>query len=160
MSKIAELGDKKATDLKERFKNLGSILATYNDALLSLEGDISIKGKSLENANRENPSLYAFYDQRRVELKSLTDYMEREVERVKGRLFRSFTENSNRELSDRAKAEYVKGEQAYLDIHEIYLEVNEVYGQFSAAVEAFKMRGYALNNITKIRVANMENVIL
>lgn len=160
MNKIADLGNKKSIDLREQFKNLPTILTTYDDALKDAEVELSIKGKSLEHANRENPSLYSFYDQRRVELKILVDYMEAQVQRTRGRLFRSFTDNFNRELSDRAKDKYVDGEQAYLDIYEIYLEVKEMHGQYESIVEAFKLRGYALNNMTKIRVASMENVIV
>ena len=94
------------------------------------------------------------------ELKTLVDFVDNQVQRTRGRLFRNFTENFQRDLSDRAKDKYIDGEQAFLDIYEIYLEVKEVYDQYASVVEALKFRGYALNNITKIRVANMENVIL
>ncbi len=160
MSRIPDLGDKKSTDVNERFKNLPAILADYTDELKGAEQDIIIKGKSLEGANRENPSLYAYYDQRRVELKTLVEFMENQVQRTRGRLFRTFTENFKRELSDRAKDKYIDGEQAYLDVFEIYLEVKEIYDQYASIVEAIKFRGYSLNNITKARVANMENAIL
>lgn len=160
MSKIQDLGDKKATDLKERFKNLPSILATYDDELKNSEQELAIKGKSLENANKENPSLYAYYDQRRLELKTLVDYMDNQVQRARGRLFRTFTENFNRDLSDRAKDKFIDNEQGYLDIYEIYLEVKDLQQQYESVVEAFKLRGYALKNITEIRVHQIENVVL
>lgn len=160
MSKILDLGDKKSKDLKERFKNLGDILAVYDGELKNAEQDLAIKGKSLENANRENPSHYAFYDQRRMELKTLVDYMENQVQRTRGILFKNFTDNYNRELSDRAKNQYIDGEQAYLDIYEIFLEVQDVYRQYESVVEALKLRGYALKNITEIRVHQLENVAL
>lgn len=160
MSRIPDLGDKKSNDIKERFKNLPAILADYNDELKGAEQDIQIKGKSLEGANRENPSLYSYYDQRRVELKTLVEFMDNQVQRTRGRLFRTFTENNNRDLSDRAKDKFIDGEQAYLDIFEIYLEVKEVCESYASIVEAIKFRGYSLNNITKARVANMENASL
>lgn len=160
MSKIQDLGNLKSTDLKERFKNLPDILATYDGELKNSEQDLTMKGKSLENANKENPSLYVYYDQRRLELKTLVDFMDNQVQRSRGRLFKTFTENNNRELSDRAKDKYIDGEQAYLDIYEIYLEVKDLYQQYESVVEAFKLRGYALKNITEIRVASLENVLL
>lgn len=160
MSRIPDLGDKKSTDVKERFKNLPAILADYNDELKGAEQDIQIKGKSLEGANRENPSLYSYYDQRRVELKTLVEFMDNQVQRTRGKLFRTLTENNNRDLSDRAKDKFIDGEQAYLDIYEIYLEVKEVHESYASIVEAIKFRGYSLNNITKARVANMENASL
>lgn len=160
MSRIADLGDKKSLEVKERFKNLPAILADYTNELKDAEHDIVIKGKSLEGANRENASLYSYYDQRRVELKTLVDFMDNQVARTRGRLWRTFTENNNRELSDRTKDKYIDGEQAYLDIFEVYLEVKEVYESYASIVEAIKLRGYSLNNITKARVASMENASL
>jgi hypothetical protein len=160
MSKIQDLGNLKSTDLKERFKNLPDLLAAYDGDLKNAEQDLAIKGKSLENANKENPSLHAYYDQRRLELKTLVDFMDNQVSRTRGRLFKAFTENNNRELSDRAKNEYINGEQAYLDIYEIYLEIKDLQQQYESVVEAFKLRGYALKNITEIRIAQMENVLL
>lgn len=160
MSKIADLGNSKAVSVGERYANLGKILQVYDEALRDLEADLKIRGKSLEDANRENPSLYSYYDQRRVELKTLVEFIEKDVERTRSRLFRSLTENSNRELSDRAKNQYIDGEPAYLDVYEIYLEVKEMYEQYNSAIEAFKLRGYALKNITEIRVASLESVVL
>jgi hypothetical protein len=160
MSKIDQLGDKKSTDLKQRYKNLPTVLETYEEVWKYAEQDLAIKGKSLEIANKENSALYAYYDERRVELKTLVDYLELQINKTRGRLWRTFTENNNREISDRSKEKYIDGEQAYLDIYEIYLEVKEMYNQFESVVEAFKLRGYSLNNITKIRVAALENVTL
>lgn len=160
MSRLSDLGDKKSIELKERFKNLPKILAEYEAELNNAEQDLEIKGKTLERANRENPSLYSYYDQRRMELKTLVDYMDNQVQRSRGRLFKTFTENNNRELSDRAKDKYIDGEQAYLDMYEIYLEVKDLYQQYDSVVEAFKLRGYALKNITEIRIAQLENTVL
>jgi hypothetical protein len=160
MSKIADLGDKKAVNLKDRFKNLPSILAEYDEALEEAEPYLTLKGKTLVEANRENASRYAFYDERRVELKTLVEYIESQVQRVRGQLFRGFTEQYNRDLSDRAKDKYIDSEQAYLDIYEIYLEVKEMYDQYSSVVEAFKLQGYALRNITEARVASVENATI
>lgn len=160
MSKIQDLGNLKSTDLKERFKNLPEILANYDGELKNSEQDLAVKGKSLENANKENAGLYSYYDQRRLELKTLVDFMDNQVQRTRGRLWRTFTENNNRELSDRTKDKYIDGEQAYLDIYEIYLEVKDLQQQYESVVEAFKLRGYALKNITEIRVASLENVLL
>lgn len=160
MSRLSDLGDKKSIELKERFKNLPKILAEYEAELNNAEQDLEIKGKTLERANRENPSLYSYYDQRRMELKTLVDYMDNQVQRSRGRLFKTFTENNNRELSDRAKDKYIDGEPAYLDMYEIYLEVKDLYQQYDSVVEAFKLRGYALKNITQIRVSQLENTVL
>lgn len=158
MSKIPDLGDSKSTDIKEKFKNLGIILGNYVAEKADAEQQIKIEGKSLEKANRENASLKYYYHQRLVELTTLTKYLEREVDRIRGKLFRGFTyPNYNVDLSDRAKDKYIDNEQAYLDIHEIYLEVKEVRDDYDSLVQAFTDRGYALKNITAARVAQLED---
>lgn len=160
MTRIADLGNKKAEKLKDRFANLPAILEEYNNALVDAEANLKLKGKTLGEANRENASHYAFYDERRIELKSLVDYMDNQVQRIRGQLFRGFTEQYNRELSDRAKEKYIDAEQPYLDIFEMYLEVKELYEQYCSVVEAFKMQGYSLRNITEARVASVENATI
>lgn len=161
MSKIAELGDIKSTEIKERFKNLGTVLGVYLTELEEAEANLKLEGKSLEKANRENPSWMYYYAQRFVELNTLTKFFEREVERVRGKLFRGFSPPLfNVVLSDRAKDKYIDNEQAYLDIQEIYLEVKEVRDLYESLIEAFRNRGYALKNITEARVAQIEDVLL
>lgn len=161
MSKIADLGDNKSTDIKERYKNLGTILGDYLNDLSDAESHLKIEGKSLEKANRENPSYQFYYQQRFVELNTLVKYFEREIDRVRGKLFRAYSPpNFNIDLTDRAKDKYIDNEQAFLDTQEIYLEVKEVRDHYDALVEAFRTRGYALNNMTKLRVANLEDVLI
>lgn len=160
MSRIPDLGDSSASDVKDRFANIAAVLAEFEAAAEDYKNNLEIKGKTLENANRENPSWQAYYDERRIELKTLVDYLDAQVQRARGRLFKRYTETYQRELSDRAKDKYIDNEEAYLTIYEIYLEVKEMYNKYQMIVDAFTSRGYALNNITKIRVAALEDVTL
>lgn len=159
MSQLHQLGDQSSTELKLRYKNLGTILGSYLSEIDNIEAKIGIKGKTLEQANKENPSEHYYYDKRRVELSTLVKYFEREIDRVRSKLFKGL-DNNNKELNDRAKDKYIDSEPQYLDVHEFYLEVKEVYEQYVAICEAFKTRGYALNNITKIRCASLEDAML
>ena len=147
-------------DLGEKFKNLPKVLAEYDSALDDVEDLIRIKGKKLEGANMENPTWQSYYDQKRIELKTLTDFFDMEVARVRGKMFRKYKENSNYTLNERETNQYINNEKAYLDVYQLYLEVKEMLDKYKAVVDAFTTRGYALNNITKIRVASMEDVIL
>lgn len=147
-------------DIKQDKAKLVQVLAEYEEALSDVENILRIQGKKLEHANRENPTWQLYFDQRRIELKTLLKYYESEVNRVRGRLFVNFTEKSNIDLSDRAKEKYIDNEKGYLDVYEIYLEIEEMYNKYQAVVDAFTSRGYALNNITKIRVAALEDSVV
>ena len=152
MSKISALGNNE--------ENLPKILQQYEGDLASADQHLSIKGKFLEQANKENPSWQVYYDQRRVELHTILKYLDAKVQSVRGKLFRSYTESHQRELSDRAKDKYIDNEEKYLTRLHLYLEVKEVYDKYESIVNGFTARGYALNNITRARVANVHNTEL
>lgn len=147
-------------ELGENYKNLDKVLEPYLSALDDLDINLAIKGKLLEHSNREQASWLSYYDQRRIELSTLVRFFEQEVKRIRGILFKQFVESYPRDLSDRQIDKYIDSEQAYLDINEKYLAIKEVYDQFTGAVDAFIQRGYALRNITNIRVNNLEDVII
>lgn len=149
MSKILDLGN--------NYDKLPDVMEAYERALDGVEDLINIKGKNLEVANRENPSWLHYYDNKRNELATLVDYFTAQVKRVRGKLYKSFTENHMVDLNDRAKDRYIDAEPAYLSMHEVLLEVREMYAKYNTVVETFKSRGYILNNITKGRVASIED---
>jgi hypothetical protein len=160
LSRIHELGDPESSDHKIKFANLPAMLEQYERELAEAEQHLAIKGKKLEHANRENPTWQHYYDARRIELATLVKYMEMQVARVRGKLFKSYSEHNQRDFSDKAKNQMIDNEPAYLNVYELYLEVEEMYKKYQAVVDAFTSRGYALNNITKIRVAALEDAMV
>lgn len=161
MSKIPDLGDPTSSNINERFKNLEKVLEPYILALEDADAKLTLRGKGMEKANQENASYKYFYHSRLVELNTLTKYLERDIERVRSKLFKSFSPpHFNLDLSDRAKEKYIDSEQSYLDVHELYLEVKELRDTYEALVDAFRDRGYALKNITQARVAQLEDALL
>lgn len=147
-------------DLGQNYAKLVDVLDEYANALDGIEDLIKIKGKKLESANLENPAWQHYYDEKRIELYTLVKYFEAEVNRVRGKLFRSYKENHTRDLNEREIGRYIDNEEAYLTMNELYLEVKEMHDKYAAAVGAFTTRGYALNNITKIRCSALEDVML
>jgi hypothetical protein len=147
------------TDLGEHYVNLPKMLKPYIIALANKDDDLGIKGKTIEHANREQPQHLSYYDERCVELNTYVKFFDSEIARVRATLIKGM-ESYPRDLSDRMKEKYVDQEDAYLKVYEQYLAVKEIHGQFASIVDAFRARGFALNNITKIRVAALEDVIL
>lgn len=146
--------------IRENFANVPRVIEVYNQYLQPFKIDLQIKGKSIERANVEQASLLSYYDERRVELRAIMQYLEMNLEKVYGRKWKQYTENYNRELSPKDKEQYIKHDPEYITHREIFIEVEELYKQFESAVESFKARGYALNNITKIKVSQVSDVIL
>ncbi len=145
--------------LGEQYKNLGKVLAPYAEEIMNYDENLRIKGKTLEHANREQPSWLAYYDERRIELHTLVRFFEIEISSVKSKIFKGM-ENYPRDLSDRAKDKYIESNPEYLFVQEKYLMVKEMYLRYEGIVEAFRQRGFALRNITNIRVASLEDVVI
>ncbi len=145
--------------LGEDYKNLPDILAEYEKGLEEVEENLNITGKRLEAANSEHAAWQLYYDSRRADLYILLKYFEAKTTAVRGMLFKKMN-SFNQTLSDRQKDKYIDNEEKYLTQLEIYLEVKGTYEKYEAICNAFKSRGYALNNITKIRVASLEDVVI
>lgn len=148
--------------LGEDYKNLPAILAEYEAGLdeNEIKERLRITGKNLQAANAEHPRWLFYYDSRRADLHTLVKYFEARTSAARGRLFKKYTETYKRELSDRQKDKYIDNDEKYLMQYEVYLEVKEVYEKYEAVCDAFRARGYSLNNITKIRVASLEDVVI
>lgn len=141
---------------KEQFEDLASTLAPYDEEIEKVPERLQVRGKVLGVALQEQADWLYFYSVRLAELQKLTKYAESRVEATRGRLFRGYTEKYTRELSDRQKDKYIDNEDAYLQMHQIYLEVKELHEKYSAAVDAFVARGYALKNLIDARINSME----
>ena len=146
-------------DLGEGYKNLGKILEPYMSELEEKDEHLRIKGKVLEHANREQASWLSYYDERRIELSTYVKFFEMEIARVRSEALKGM-ESYPRELSDRAKEKYIDSNEKYLEVCENFLAVKELHGLYESAVESFKQRGFALRNITNLRVASLEDVVV
>lgn len=144
-------------DIKPDLSNIVEILDKYERALAGVDKELELKGKPIQQANSENPSLLAYYDERKVELKSLMQFVDMHVEKVKGELWQRYTENHSRDLSSRDKDMYIKKDPEYLKRYQLFLCVQDLYMRYEATVEAFVARGFSLRNITNLRVAQIEN---
>lgn len=150
----------KAIELRPNLSNLPELIIQYEDELVNVLTHLEVKGKSLKHANMEQASHEYFYSYRLSELKSILKMADINVARARGKLFKQYTEHHSIDLSDRAKEQYINNDDAYISAFQLYLEVKETYDKYEAALEAFRSRGYALNNITKARIAEVESDII
>lgn len=147
-------------DLGEKFSQLPEVLAQYESELTAVEENLRLKGKLLGEANSENPTWLHYYDARRVELSTLVKFFDGQLDKIRGKLFKNLSVTSQKDLSDRAKDKYIDNEPEYLSMLELSLEVKEMCEKYASAVKCYEARGYALKNITDIRVAALENAVI
>lgn len=156
MSRIYDIG-RSLEDLGEK---LPKVLHEYEALMDEAESQFQLKGKTLEKANKENPAYHVYYAQKASELKTLVVYIESLVNATRGRMFKQLKQKNPLDLNEREIAKFIDCEPKYLSFHELYLEVKEVYNKFQNLADGFTTRGYALNNITKARIAEVHNIEL
>lgn len=153
MSKPLEL-------LHENIENILKIIPAYEQDLEGYEENLHLKGKNIIVANAEQPSWFVYYDTRRAELKNALEYMELYVQKIRGKLWKEYTENYSRDLQAKDKEQYINNEKAFLDAYELYLELKDLYDKYVSVVEGFKNQGYVLTNISRIITSEMKDYII
>jgi len=147
-------------DLGEKYERLPDVLERYDVEYANYKEHINMKNKTLEQINMENPSWFAYYSERHTELKKILAYMEARVSQIRGVLYKGIKKGSNVSLGEREIQKYIDADEAYINVYILMLEVKELHDLFASAVENFRNVGYAMNNITRIRVAGLEDITL
>lgn len=150
MSRIPDLGDK--------FTNLPQLLDEYEKEVDLVEDRLRIKGKLMEEAQREQCSWPIFYEARRVELKTLVKYFDDQVSKIRGAAVRRYTEEYSRQLGERVMNGYIDADPSYLKMRELFLEVEELYEKYVAIGDAFTKRGFALRDLTTAKVNQLHQL--
>lgn len=145
---------------KKKVEKIGSNVLEAQDRLKGWEENLSIDGKNLEVACIEHASWLAFYDEIAVELKYTLDYMEMIEKEVRGSLLKMIKDSYQKEYTDTSIQRVIDANPEYLEAHELYLIVQEQYEKAKSVVKAFEQRSYVLNNIVKIRSAELEHVTI
>lgn len=155
MSRIGDIGT-----TESKFVELANLIVEYDEILDESDEHLILKGKTLKQAAQEQVAWYGYYDQKRIELRTVVKFLETELDRVRGKLFRNFKENHSRELGEREIQQYINNEPAYIRTKELLLEVDELYQKFSGLVDNWKNRGYLIGHMSRAFVAEVEDAIL
>lgn len=145
---------------RDKLTNVLDILDKYEAMLADVETNLRLKGKSLIHANQEHPGWLSYYDERRIELVSLYKFISVKVDALRGNQWVQLTKNNARDLNTKDKDQYINASDAYIDMQQVLIEVDELKQKFESVVDAFKARGYALNNIVKVRTSAIEDSII
>lgn len=143
--------------------NLGKIpdrLTLYSQLIDNAEPLFELNGVKLEEACKEHSKNLMFYDLMLQECKVIEDTIKMKTEELESAIFKQLTETSNRALGARDIQQYIKSNPRYVTAHEILLEVVLIKRKLEAIVEALRSMGWSINNITKLRIAQLEQAVL
>lgn len=148
--------------LAEKPEIIPELLEEYEELIEEslVKERLAIKGKVLETANTEQASWQYYYESRKAELHAVVKWLEGKLSAIRGKHWKRYTEHYSRELDGRTKDKYIDNEEEVLTQLQIYLTFKELYEKYEAVCEAFRSRGFALRNITEIRIRSLEDTVI
>jgi hypothetical protein len=132
----------------------------YEEYISSAEPYFELKGKNLEEANMQHVQILVIYDTMLQEAKTVEEYLKQKMDEVEASLYRHYIETSKRALGTTDLKMYVRGDPQYVEANQILLDVTHTRKQLEAIVEGMKLLGWTLSNIVKLRVAQLDHVVL
>jgi hypothetical protein len=136
-------------------------LEKYEEELDKAESRISMRGKSLAEAQKEQTAWPIYYALRRAELTIIWKRMSARVAAIRGRLHRFMKETDAMGSSERQIEKYIDANDEFLCANELLLYVEEVYKKYNEVLDhGFDKRGFALRDITQARIHDIHNETL
>jgi hypothetical protein len=140
-------------------EHLPAAIVHYETELESARRETSLKG-NLEMNARLMPGIVEHRFNQLQEVEAILEYLNIQLRRRRSEAFRKYTENYNRALTSRDADRYVDGDA---EVYEWQLLINEfamVRNKYLGLMKAIDAKQFQINNITKLRVAGMEDTTL
>ena len=119
-----------------------------------------LEGMRLELIARNLPHHQAFYAQRAAEMKQVVKWLENFRAKLEARFTKNYSSGSQRALGAREAQTFISGEREIVELNQLIIEATLFHNQLDEIVEGFKQMGWMVGNITKLRVAELGDVIL
>lgn len=134
-------------------------LEYYSKAWEEGNAELEIAG-NLSKQNRDHVGLVAFYDAMHSDLDAILGIVERNLRIQRGLVLREYVDNgvTNAKINATELKTIMESDQRIIDASMLVDEVKYVYKQFSSLMKAAEARGFALNRITNLRIAGLEEV--
>lgn len=140
-------------------EELDSFFTKYESEVKKAEPLFSLEGERLEVIARTLPYNQAHYDMLAQEAKQLVKWLENHRARIEARLTKNYLQG-NRAYGARETATLIGGEKEMVEINQLIIEAALAHQRLDSIVEGFKQMGWMLTNITKLRVASLQDVII
>jgi hypothetical protein len=118
-----------------------------------------IEGVRLELLARDLPKHQGHYDLKAQEMKQLMKWLENYKGKQEAILLKNYNKGQ-RALSATDQRILIGGEKDIVETNQLIIEATLLYGKLDSIVEAFKQMGWMIGHITKLRVAELGDIII
>jgi hypothetical protein len=131
----------------------------YEQQLLEARKEVSLKG-NLEMNSRLMPGVVEHRFNQLQEIEATLEWLNIQLRKKRSEVFRKYTENYNRALTSRDAEKYVDGDAEVVQWQLLINEFAMIRNKFLGLMKAVDSKQFQINNITKLRVAGMEDTTL
>jgi hypothetical protein len=138
---------------------LPGAISYFESELQGARLETSIKG-NLESNSRLIPGIVEHRFNQLQEIEAILEWLNIQLRKKRSEIFRKYTENYNRALTSRDAEKYVDGDPEVVEWHLLINEFAMVRNKYLGLMKAIDSKTFQINNITKLRVAGMEDTTL
>jgi hypothetical protein len=128
----------------------------FESELIDARIECKLKG-SIERASSELPGIVEHRFNQLQEIEAILNYLNIELRKLRTSFFKKYLENYQRALSSRDVEKYVDGEQDVVDFEMIINEFALLRNKWLGIMKGLDQKQWQITNITKLRVAGMED---
>lgn len=138
---------------------LPGAISYFESELQGARLETSIKG-NLESNSRLIPGIVEHRFNQLQEIEAILEWLNIQLRKKRSEIFRKYTENYNRALTSRDAEKYVDGDPEVVEWHLLINEFAMVRNKYLGLMKAIDSKQFQINNITKLRVAGMEDTVM
>lgn len=131
----------------------------YTAEIEKAEPLFQLDGRRLEEIARTLPYHQSHYDQLAKEAQQLVKWLENLKARIEARLTKNYLQGQ-RAYGARETSTLVSGEREMVEHNQLIIEATLFYQKLDAIVESFKQMGWMVGHITKLRVSELQDVVI
>jgi hypothetical protein len=144
------------TEVSKDISKIPDAVLFFENELEDARQEIRLYG-NLEKAAASMPGTVEHRFGQLQEIEAILEYLNIELRRLKSSFFRKYLEGYARALSSRDCEKYVDGEADVVDMEKIINEFALLRNKWLGITKGLDQKQWQITNITKLRVAGMED---
>jgi len=137
------------------------IVEYYEDSVFpEAQGDVDLKNKKLADANREQPQHSFKYGKHKAVLKAILKMADERKNQKFAQLIRKHAEGSNYALDNVSRKQWAEGDETLTPYINTQAKILYLFTEIDIICKAFEARGYALKNLTELRLHEMDDALI
>lgn len=147
------------SEVSRDISKIADAMDFYERELLHARKEVAVTGL-VERAAAQMPGIIEHRYAQLQEIEAILNFLNIELRKLRSSTFRRFLEKYQRSLSSRDADKYVDGEQAVVDQEMLINEFALLRNKWLGVLKALDAKGFAVNNVIKLRTAGLEDATL